>query len=113
MEKRKAHYHLPDIQHRVADPANRVFTATALDGGLEMGLEESEMRAVIAKLTSRNLFKSMTATHDNAIWQDVYHAMTPVGIVAYIKLLATRMAARLSSSLSGRITHHEMPGLWL
>lgn len=86
VEKRKAHYHLPDIQRRVADPANRVFTATALDGGLEMGLEESEMRSVIAKLTIRDLFKSMTATRDHAIWQDVYHAMTPVGVVAYIKI---------------------------
>lgn len=86
MEKRKPHYHLPDIQHMVADTANRVFTATALDGGLEMGLEESEMRAVIVKLTTRNLFKSMTAIHDHTIWQDVYHAMTPVGIVAYIKI---------------------------
>lgn len=51
-----------------------------------MGLEESEMRAVIAKLTTRNLFKSMTETRDNTIWQDVYHAMTPVGIVAYINI---------------------------
>ncbi|MFA7241438.1 MAG: type II toxin-antitoxin system MqsR family toxin [Sulfuricellaceae bacterium] len=86
MEKRKPHYSLPDIQCGVANPANRVFTATALDGGLEMGLEESEMRAVIGKLTVRNLFKSMTATRDPAMWQDVYHAMTPVGIVAYIKI---------------------------
>ena len=86
MEKRKPHYLLADIQRVVADPANRVFTATALDGGLEMGLEESEMRAVVCKLTTRNLFKSMTTTHDHTIWQDVYHAMTPAGIVAYIKI---------------------------
>jgi motility quorum-sensing regulator/GCU-specific mRNA interferase toxin len=86
VEKRKPHYHLADIQHMVADPANRVFTATALDGGLEMGLEEIEMRAVIGRLTTRNLFKSMTTTRDHMIWQDVYHAMTPIGIVAYIKI---------------------------
>ncbi len=86
MEKRKPHYHLPDIQRMVVDPVNRVFTATALDGGLEMGLEESEMRAVVVKLTTRNLFKSMTTIRDHAVWQDVYHAMTPVGIVAYIKI---------------------------
>lgn len=68
MEKRKPHYPLSDVQRRVADPANRVFTATALDGGLEMGLEESEMRAVIGKLTTRNLFKSMTTTLDHTLW---------------------------------------------
>ena len=86
MEKRTPHYSLPDIQRQVADPRNRVFTATALDGGLEMGLEESEMRAVVCKLSLRNLYKSMTSVRDHTVWQDVYHAMTPVGIVAYIKL---------------------------
>jgi motility quorum-sensing regulator/GCU-specific mRNA interferase toxin len=44
------------------------------------------MRAVVGKLTTRNLFKSMTTTRDHTIWQDVYHAMTPVGIIAYIKI---------------------------
>lgn len=86
MEKRKPHYPLLAIQQMVADLSNRVFTGTALDGGLEMGLEESEMRDVVCHLTTRNLFKSMTTTRDPTVWQDVYHAMTPVGIIAYIKI---------------------------
>lgn len=86
MEKRKAHYPLANIQAAVADPSRRVFTATALDGGLAMGLAESQMREVVCGLGRRNLFKSMTTTFDHSIWQDVYHAMTPVGVVAYIKV---------------------------
>jgi motility quorum-sensing regulator/GCU-specific mRNA interferase toxin len=70
----------------VADYANKVFAATALDGGVEMGLEEREMREVVCKLTSKNLYKSMTTHQDHSVWQDVYHAMTPVGIMAYIKV---------------------------
>lgn len=86
MEKRKPHYSLASIQKVVADPANKVFTATALDGGLEMGLEEREMRDVVCMLTPRKLFKSMTTFRDPGVWQDVYHAMTPVGLMAYIKI---------------------------
>ena len=37
-------------------------------------------------MTTRNLFKSMTSSRDHTVWQDVYHAMTPVGIMAYIKV---------------------------
>jgi len=28
----------------------------------------------------------MTTYRDHTVWQDVYHAMTPTGIMAYIKL---------------------------
>ena len=28
----------------------------------------------------------MTTHADHRVWQDVYHAMTPVGRVAYVKL---------------------------
>lgn len=86
MEKRKPHYLLIEIQRVVADSSNRIFTATALDGGLEIGLDESEMRRVVCKMSSRNFFKSMTTHHDTSVWQDVYHAMTPVGVEAYIKI---------------------------
>lgn len=86
MEKRKPHYRLADIQATVADTAQRVFTATALDGGAAMGLEERQMREVVCALSSKNLFKSMTTKFDHTIWQDVYHAMTPMGEMAYIKV---------------------------
>ena len=86
VEKRKPHYRLADIQAVVSDASRRVFTETALDGGVAMGLDESQMREVVCSLTNRNLFKSMTTKFDHTVWQDVYHAMTQVGEMAYIKV---------------------------
>ena len=86
VEKRKAHYRLGDIQAMVADSARKVFTRSAIVGGRDMGLEETQMRDVVFNLTNKNLFKSMTTNFDSTIWQDVYHAMTPVGVMAYIKV---------------------------
>jgi len=86
VEKRTPHYRLADIQAVVADSSRRVFTRTAIIGGLDLGLEESQMREVVCALTRANLFKSMTTTFDHTVWQDVYHAMTPVGVMAYIKV---------------------------
>lgn len=37
-------------------------------------------------LTSRRFFKSMTTKFDHTVWQDDYHAMVPVGEMAYIKV---------------------------
>jgi len=51
-----------------------------------MGLTSAEMLAVIAFLTRRNFYKSMTTYADYRVWQDVYHAPTPVGKEAYIKI---------------------------
>jgi len=59
VEKRKPHYLLPDIQAMVANPSRKVFTATALDGGQAMGLEESQMREVVCKLTTVIQFKCL------------------------------------------------------
>ena len=47
MEKRRPHYRLADVQEVVADPASQPFTATALRGGLALGLTEPEMRQVM------------------------------------------------------------------
>jgi motility quorum-sensing regulator/GCU-specific mRNA interferase toxin len=49
-------------------------------------LTSREMLAVIASLTRREFYKSMTSYADHRIWQDVYHAPTPIGKEAYIKL---------------------------
>src|SRR6266700_3057836 len=60
------------------------FTKTALDGGRTMGLTTAEMLAVIASLSRREFYKSMTTFSDHRVWQDVYHAATPVRKSAYI-----------------------------
>jgi len=48
--------------------------------------------AVIAALSRRAFYKSMTSYADHRIWQDVYHAATPVRRVAYIKITLRDMA---------------------
>jgi motility quorum-sensing regulator/GCU-specific mRNA interferase toxin len=71
VEKRKPHYRLADIQAMVADPSQKVFTRTAIIGGRDLGLEESQMRGVVCALSTKNLLKSMTTKFDHTVWQDV------------------------------------------
>lgn len=85
MEKRIAHYDLALVIERVRDRRAAAFTRTALDGGRHMGLTLPEMIAVVCALTPRRLYKSMTTFADANVWQDVYHADTPVG-KAYVKV---------------------------
>lgn len=86
MEKRTPHNDLARIQIEVARLGAAAFTKTALDGGRDIGLTSAEMLKVIGSLTRRNFYKSMTAYADHRIWQDVYHAPTPVKKEAYIKI---------------------------
>ena len=53
---------------------------------VQMGLTSAEMLAVIASLTGRNFYKSMTSHADPRVWQDVYYAGTPIRKDAYIKI---------------------------
>ena len=86
MEKRTPHYRLAEIQRLVVELGAAAFTKTALDGGRAMGLTSEEMLQVVASLTRRNFYKSMTTYADHRVWQDVYHADTPVEKQAYIKI---------------------------
>jgi motility quorum-sensing regulator/GCU-specific mRNA interferase toxin len=86
LEKRAPHYDLPSIQIVAARLGAAAFTKTALDGGRRLGLTTVEMLTVIASLSRRNFYKSMTTYADHRIWQDVYHAVTPVRKEAYIKI---------------------------
>jgi motility quorum-sensing regulator/GCU-specific mRNA interferase toxin len=86
VEKRAPHYDLTRVQADVARLGAAAFTKAALDGGRTMGLTSAEMLAVIASLTRRDFYKSMTSYADHRLWQDVYHAATPVRKDAYIKI---------------------------
>jgi motility quorum-sensing regulator/GCU-specific mRNA interferase toxin len=86
VEKRSPHYDLAEIQADVKRLGAAAFTKTALDGGRAMGLTSREMLAVIASLGRRDFYKSMTTYADHRVWQDVYHAATPVRKEAYIKV---------------------------
>ena len=86
MDKRTPHYDLARVQAAVVRLGAAAFTKTALDGGRAMGLTSAEMLAVIASLTRRDFYKSMKTFSDHRVWQDVYHAATPVRKNAYIKI---------------------------
>jgi motility quorum-sensing regulator/GCU-specific mRNA interferase toxin len=86
VEKRMPHYSLARVQADVARLGTASFTKTDLDGGRMMGLTTAEMLTVIASLSRRQFYKSMTTYADHRVWQDVYHAATPVRKDAYIKI---------------------------
>jgi motility quorum-sensing regulator / GCU-specific mRNA interferase toxin len=86
MEKRTPRHDLARVQADVARLGAASFTKAALDGGRSMGLTTAEMLAVIASLSRRDFYKSMTTYADHRVWQDVYHAATPVRKDAYIKI---------------------------
>jgi len=65
------------------------FTRTELCNGRAMGLMVGEMVDLVRSLGRGNFYKSMTTHADHTVWQDVYHAMTPVGKEAYIKVTGT------------------------
>lgn len=85
MGKRKPHYDLKDIKVMIMDMSRDPFTATAKQGGAEMGLSPMEMRGAVSSLTRRDFYKSMTTHADHGIWQDVYRPTTRAGI-AYVKV---------------------------
>lgn len=86
MEKIKPHYQLSPVQDEVARRGAAAFTMTALRNGLGMGLTVAQMIDVVRSLTRGDFYKSMTTHADHRVWQDVYHAATPAGKVAYIKV---------------------------
>jgi len=86
MEKRRAHYPLSEVKAYVRQTGMAAFTLTARRNGFAMGLTQAEMLAVVLNLSASGFYKSMTSYHDTTLWQDVYHALTPGGRTAYIKI---------------------------
>ena len=62
----------------------RAMTSARL-GATTLGLEPSDMLAVLIALTPADFYKSMTTHADPSIWQDVYRPNTQAGDV-YLKL---------------------------
>ncbi|MBM3533459.1 MAG: type II toxin-antitoxin system MqsR family toxin [Alphaproteobacteria bacterium] len=86
MEKRTPHYPFAGVQAEVAALGAAAFTKTAMDGGRAMGLTTNEMLIVVASLTRKEFYKSMTTLADSRFWQDVYRAPTPAKRMAYAKI---------------------------
>ena len=84
MEKSTPHCKLTKVKALVK--AHRVRTThSARVGANELGLELSDMLAVVMALTPVDFYKSMTTHADHTVWQDVYRPSTQAGDV-YLKL---------------------------
>ena len=84
MEKGTPHCKLPVVQAFVAAGKVRA-THSARIGAAALGMELSDMLAVVMALTPADFYKSMTTHADHTVWQDVYRPSTPAGDV-YLKL---------------------------
>ena len=84
MDKRTPHSMLAEVKALVEIGKVRA-TRSAMIGASGLGLELSDMLAVVMALTTADFFKSMTTHADHSIWQDVYRPSTQVGDV-YLKL---------------------------
>ncbi|MBI3680077.1 MAG: type II toxin-antitoxin system MqsR family toxin [Acidobacteria bacterium] len=84
MEKRTPHCKLAVVKTMLAAGKVRT-TVSALAGGAALGFGFEEIIGVVAALTPRDFYKSMTTHADHRVWQDVYRPKTPAGEV-YLKL---------------------------
>ena len=84
MEKRTPHSGLAVVKAMVAAGKVRT-TVSALAGGAALGFGFEEIVGVVAALTPRDFYKSMTTHADHRVWQDVYRPKTRAGEV-YLKL---------------------------
>jgi len=84
MEKRTPHCKLAVVRAMAAAGKVRT-TISALAGGAALGFGFEEIVGVVAALTPRDFYKSMTTHADHCVWQDVYRPNTAAGEV-YVKL---------------------------
>ena len=84
MEKRTPHCKLAVVKTMVAAGKVRI-TVSALAGGAALGFGFEEIAGVVAALTPKDFYKSMTTHADHHVWQDVYRPKTSAGEV-YLKL---------------------------
>jgi len=86
-EKRKPTYDLGAIRHAFRTPSRLAATTTALRTATALGFDREGIVKTIQGLERRHFHKSMTSYADSKIWQDVYHAPSPVGTL-YVKYVA-------------------------
>lgn len=84
MEKSTPHSKLSAVKMLIEAGKVRM-TASAVAGGELLGIDRAAIVNIVAALTQKDFYKSMTTQADHRIWQDVYRPTTPVGDV-YLKL---------------------------
>ena len=84
MEKSIPHCKLTVVKSLVKAGKVRA-TQSARLGATVLGLDLSDMLAVVMALTPADFYKSMTTYADHTVWQDVYRPSTRSGDL-YLKL---------------------------
>jgi motility quorum-sensing regulator/GCU-specific mRNA interferase toxin len=84
MEKPRPHCKLTVVKALVVAGKVRA-THSARLGASALGMEFSDVLAVLMALTPADFYKSMTTHSDHTVWQDVYRPSTDAGDV-YLKL---------------------------
>jgi motility quorum-sensing regulator/GCU-specific mRNA interferase toxin len=84
MEKKTPHCALHQVKALVEAGKVRP-THTARASAALLGFDFQGMITVVASLTMKDFYKSMTTYADHRIWQDVYHPQTSAGLI-YLKL---------------------------
>ena len=84
MEKRSPHCPLARVKALIEAGKVRP-THTARTTAAVLGFDFKGMIAVVASLTMKDFYKSMTTHADHRIWQDVYRPRTSAGAI-YLKL---------------------------
>ena len=84
MEKRTPHCELSRVKALIEAGKVRP-THTARTTAAILGFDLKGMIAVVASLTIKDFYKSMTTYADHRIWQDVYRPQTDAGAI-YVKL---------------------------
>lgn len=84
MEKATPHCKLSVVKRLVADGKVRA-TFSALAGGEALGFIFEEIVEIVASLTAKDFYKSMTTHSNHRVWQDVYRPNTRAGMV-YLKM---------------------------
>jgi motility quorum-sensing regulator/GCU-specific mRNA interferase toxin len=86
-EKRKPTYDLKAIQRAFGTPSRLAATTTALRTAVALGFDRNDIVRTIQGLERRHFYKSMTSHVDSRVWQDIYHAPSPVGLL-HVKFTA-------------------------
>jgi motility quorum-sensing regulator/GCU-specific mRNA interferase toxin len=83
-EKRKATYDLEAIKEAFASVNTLNATTTALKSAAALGYGRTEIVDAIQGIHRSHFYKSMTASANYQVWQDVYHVPSVLGTL-YVK----------------------------
>ena len=87
MEKRKPTYDLEAFKANAGTIEGLNATGSAIRGAAALGFQRREIAATIRTMERSQFYKSMTATADYKVWQDVYHVSSEAGLL-YVKFTA-------------------------